>query len=188
MTRLLRIPFTLLAALVASTSLTAAEPQSLTTVPKVDLDRYIGKWHEVALFPNRFQKQCVADTTATYALQANGRIQVTNRCRLQDGKMDEAQGEAKLATDDGSNAKLKVRFAPAYLSWLPFVWGDYWVIELDPDYQHVVVSEPRREFLWVLARKPSLSAETMAGIKSRLTARGYDVSKLAFKPQTAAAP
>jgi apolipoprotein D and lipocalin family protein len=162
----------------------ASDLPPITSVAKVELDRYIGKWYEVALFPNRFQTQCVADTTANYALKPNGRIEVTNRCRLQDGKMDQADGEAKLAVEDGSNSKLKVRFAPAYLSWLPFVWGDYWVIELDPNYQHVVVSEPRREFLWILSRTPALPVETLAGIKARLTARGYDVSKLAFKPQS----
>lgn len=160
----------------------------LTTVDKVDLNRYIGKWHEIALFPNRFQAQCVADTTATYSLKANGRIDVTNRCRTQDGRMDEAAGEAKLAVDDGSNAKLKVRFAPAYLAWLPQVWGNYWVIELDPNYQFVVVSEPNREFLWILSRTPQLSEATLSGIKSRLTARGFDVAKLQFKPHSTQTP
>ena len=156
----------------------------LTTVDKVDLNRYVGKWHEIALFPNRFQAQCLADTTATYALKPNGRIEVTNRCRTQDGKTDVAVGEAKLAVEDGSNAKLKVRFAPAYLAWLPQVWGNYWVIELDANYQFVVVSEPNREFLWILSRTPALNESTLAGIKTRLTARGFDVAKLQFKPQS----
>jgi apolipoprotein D and lipocalin family protein len=157
----------------------------LTTVEKVDLNRYIGKWHEIALFPNRFQAQCVDDTTATYALKPNGRIEVTNRCRTSDGKTDVAVGEAKLAVEDGSNAKLKVRFAPAYLAWLPQVWGNYWVIELDPDYQFVVVSEPNREFLWILSRTPALGDATLSGIKTRLTARGFDIAKLQFKPHSA---
>jgi apolipoprotein D and lipocalin family protein len=157
----------------------------LTTVEKVDLNRYIGKWHEIALFPNRFQAQCVGDTTATYAFKPNGRIEVTNRCRTSDGKTDVAVGEAKLAVEDGSNAKLKVRFAPAYLAWLPQVWGNYWVIELDPDYQFVVVSEPNREFLWILSRTPALSDATLSGIKTRLTARGFDIAKLQFKPHSA---
>ncbi|XVO22274.1 MAG: lipocalin family protein [Betaproteobacteria bacterium] len=157
----------------------------LTTVEKVDLNRYIGKWHEIALFPNRFQAQCVGDTTANYALKPNGRIEVTNRCRTSDGKTDVAVGEAKLAVEDGSNAKLKVRFAPAYLAWLPQVWGNYWVIELDPDYQFVVVSEPNREFLWILSRTPALGDATLSGIKTRLTARGFDIAKLQFKPHSA---
>jgi apolipoprotein D and lipocalin family protein len=181
-TTLSRAAFVLL---VSMTGTALAEtPQPLETVTKVDLGRYIGKWYEVALFPNRFQAQCIADTTATYALKPDGRISVTNRCKLQDGKMDEAVGEAKLATDDGSNSKLKVRFAPAFLSWLPMVWGDYWIIELDFDYQYVVVSEPRREFLWILGRQPQLPEATIAGIRARLTSRGFDTTKLVFKPQS----
>ena len=175
-------------ALIASTLAGAQQPLPLTTVEKVDLNRYAGKWYEIALFPNEFQAQCVADTTATYALKPNGRIEVINRCRQTNGKVDDAIGEAKLDTDDGSNAKLRVRFAPAWLSWLPNVWGRYWVIELDPDYQHAVVSEPTREFLWILARQPTLSDATLAGSKSRLTARGYDVAKLKFKPQNPNTP
>lgn len=162
----------------------AHQSDTLQTVPNVDLKRYVGVWHEIALFPNRFQAQCIADTTATYRLQDNGRIEVTNRCRLSDGKSDDAIGEAKLA-DAADTTKLKVRFAPWYLSWLPQVWGNYWVIDLDADYQYAVVSEPSKKFLWILARTPSLPAETLTGIKSRLTAKGFDVSRLQMTPQTA---
>lgn len=175
--------FLFLLCMAGSNLASAPAPGPLATVEKVDLNRYVGKWHEIALFPNRFQAQCVADTTATYALKPNGRIEVTNRCRTAEGKTDMAIGEAKLAVDDGSNAKLKVRFAPAYLAWLPQVWGNYWVIELEPNYQFVVVSEPTREFLWILSRTPQLSDAALAGIKSRLMTRGFDVAKLQFKPQ-----
>ena len=77
---------------------------------------------------------------------------------------------------------LKVRFAPAYLSWLPQVWGNYWVIELAPDYQFAVVSEPSRKFLWILSRTPKLDDATLDGIKARLTQHGFDVARLQFKP------
>ena len=184
---MLRQAFVLIAVLLlgpAHANAASPSPSELTTVDKVDLNRYVGKWHEIALFPNRFQAQCIGDTTATYALKPNGRIEVTNRCRTQDGKTDVAIGEAKRAVEDGSYSKLKVRFAPVYLAWLPQVWGNYWVIELDPDYQFVVVSEPNREFLWILSRTPALNETTLAGIKTRLTARGFDVAKLQFKPQS----
>jgi apolipoprotein D and lipocalin family protein len=162
----------------------ARSSDTLQTVPSVDLKRYVGVWHEIALFPNRFQAQCIANTTATYRLQENGRIEVTNRCSTADGKSDNAIGEAKLA-DANNTTKLKVRFAPWYLSWLPQVWGDYWVIDLDADYRYAVVSEPSKKFLWVLSRTPVLPAESLAGIKSRLTAKGFDVTKLQMTPQTA---
>jgi apolipoprotein D and lipocalin family protein len=156
---------------------------TLQTVDRVELSRYLGKWHEIALYPNRFQAQCLADTTATYALKDNSRIEVKNRCKLADGKYDEALGEAKFPNAEVTT-KLKVRFAPWYLSFLPQVWGDYWVIDLDANYQYAVVSEPSRKFLWILSRTPKLDDATLQGIKTRLTAMGFDPMKLQFKPQS----
>ncbi len=158
-------------------------PPALTTVERVDLPRYIGKWHEIALLPNRFQAQCIADTTATYAMKDNGNIEVTNRCKLADGKYETVIGEAKLAKSDNTT-KLKVRFAPWYLSWLPQVWGNYWVIKLEPNYQYAVVSEPDRKMLWILSRTPNMNAETLSSIKTELTAKGFDMTKLQLTPQS----
>jgi apolipoprotein D and lipocalin family protein len=152
-------------------------------VEKVDLNRYIGKWYEIALLPNRFQAQCLTDTAAEYALLSDGKIQVTNRCRNADGKVEMVVGAAKNASGDTTNAKLKVRFAPAWLSFIPLVWGDYWVIELDPEYRYAVVSEPKREFLWILSRTPKMDDAIYAGIVERLKNDGFDVSRLKLTPQ-----
>ena len=171
----------LLAGMVVVFNAHANDASSLQTVESIDVMRYMGKWHEIALYPNKFQAQCISDTTATYTLKPNGNIEVKNRCKLADGNVDEAIGEAKLAGGNNS-AKLKVRFARAYLSWLPQVWGNYWVIELEPNYQFAVVSKPSRKFLWILSRTPRLDDVTMAGIKARLTQRGFDVARLQFKP------
>jgi hypothetical protein len=73
---------------------------------------------------------------------------------------------------------LQVRFAPAWLSFLPQVWGAYWVVELDADYQLAVVSEPQREFLWVLSRQPTLPAAQWAALEERLRALGFDPARL----------
>jgi apolipoprotein D and lipocalin family protein len=160
----------------AAQSQTAA-PAPLATVPSVDLDRYMGRWYEVARFPNRFQKDCSGPATADYALQPGGRVQVTNRCPQADGKTDEAIGDARRVGEAGS-PKLEVRFAPAWLSWLPMVWGNYWVIDLDPAYTLAVVSEPKREFLWVLARQPQVDAATWEALMGRLRAQGFDLTRL----------
>jgi apolipoprotein D and lipocalin family protein len=154
-----------------------AMPAPLATVPSVDLERYMGRWYEVARFPNRFQKDCSGPATADYALQPGGRVQVTNRCPQADGKTDEAIGEARRVGDAGS-PKLEVRFAPAWLSWLPMVWGNYWVIDLDPAYTLAVVSEPKREYLWVLARQPQVDAATWDALMGRLRAQGFDLTRL----------
>ncbi len=135
----------------------AAQEQAdrpLTVVPSVDLNRYMGRWYEIARYPNSFQRQCVGDVTATYSLLDDGQIKVVNRCRKENGEYSEVEGRAKRAGDDEPNTKLKVRFAPAFLSFLPFVWGDYWIILLAPDYSYVVIGEPDRKYLWILSRMP----------------------------------
>ncbi len=154
----------------------SAEPP-LATVPKVDLDRYLGRWYEVARYPNWFQRNCTGQVTATYSRRDATFISVENACVRNDGSLDVAQGLARIA-DPGTNAKLEVLFAPAAVSFLPFLWGDYWIIELAPDYGYAVVGEPSRRYLWILARNPSLDPEVLAGILGRLPASGYDPARL----------
>src|SRR6476620_10932133 len=120
---------------------TAAQAATVTAVPSVNLKRYSGKWYEIARIPNRFQKKCVGNVTADYALDAEGNVQVTNRCLEKNGKLSEATGKAKVE-DKATNAKLEVRFAPGFLSFIPMVWGDYWIIDLDSNYQYSVVANP----------------------------------------------
>jgi apolipoprotein D and lipocalin family protein len=163
--------------LLMATALFGQQPP-LTVVDDVDLERYAGTWYEIARLPNRFQDRCAGDVTATYTLLDDGSIQVVNRCRKEDGDYIEAEGRARRAAKNGSNAKLKVRFAPRILSFLPFVWGDYWIIELDPDYRYAVVGDPRRKYLWVLAREPVLEGTTLEGIFERTSDKGFDLSEV----------
>jgi apolipoprotein D and lipocalin family protein len=156
----------------------------LQVVPTVDLSRYSGTWYEIARLPNKFQKECIGDVTATYTLLDNGEIKVVNRCRKGNGEITEAEGRARRASDDEPNSKLKVRFAPAFLSFLPFVWGDYWILELAPDYSYAVVGEPDRKYLWVLARSPKMDDGTLAGILDRVKQQGYDLRALIRTEQT----
>lgn len=150
---------------------------TLQTIPSLDVARYAGTWFEIAKFPNRFQKKCVGDTSATYSPAGAGTITVVNQCRLDNGTMDQASGVARQI-GGGTSAKLEVRFAPAWLSLLPFVWGDYWVVDLDDRYELAAVSEPQREYLWVLSRSPVVDAGRYAALLQRLTAMGLDVGKL----------
>lgn len=149
----------------------------LSTIAALDVPRYMGTWYEIAKYPNRFQKQCVADTRAEYRLQPKGGVQVINRCRKENGDMEEALGEARQM-GAATSPKLQVRFAPAWLSWLPMVWGNYWVIDLDDGYQLVAVSEPKREFLWILSRTPTVSPEAYSALLTRLKAQGFDLDRL----------
>ena len=176
-------------ALVAATTLqpAAAHPQTppVRAVPFVDLDRYAGDWFEIARFPNRFQRQCVGDVRATYARRPDGRVDVVNRCRVADGET-EARGVARVV-DERTFAKLKVRFAPAWLSWLPMVWGDYWIIGLAPDYFWAVVGDPGRDYLWILARAPDLDDDSIAAAQAVARDNGFDVDRLMPTSQAVAA-
>jgi apolipoprotein D and lipocalin family protein len=143
----------------------------LQTVPHVDLDRYMGKWYEIASFPQRFQKGCVA-SVATYTLRKDGDVDVLNQCRDKtlDGKLRSAKGKAWVV-DRKSNARLKVRF------FWPFS-GDYWIIDLDPDYQYAVVGHPKRTYLWILSRSSQMDSSIYDGILERLKNQHYDLSRL----------
>ncbi len=174
-------PLPALLALVALLAACASPPTGsgapLATVPQVDLDRYAGRWHEVARTPNWFQRNCASDVTAEYARRADGTVAVVNSCRRADGSLDRAEGSARVV-DAATNAKLEVAFAPEALRWIPAVWGNYWVIDLAPDYRYAIVGEPSRTYLWVLSRTPTLDAATWQAIDARIAAAGYDLAKV----------
>jgi apolipoprotein D and lipocalin family protein len=159
------------------TALSAFDQAPVRTVPMVDLNRYLGDWFEVARLPNRFQTDCVARVRATYVRRADGRLDVINRCDSKNGDVIEAQGVAAVV-DTKSFAKLKVRFAPAFLSFLPMVWGDYWIVGLARDYSWAVVGSPDRKYLWILARTPLLAAQSYDQAVTIAKDNGFAVDQL----------
>ncbi len=161
------------------------DDRDITPIPALDLPRYMGTWYEVAKYPNRFQRDCARDTRATYTLQPQGTVEVRNRCTRADGSVNEAVGEARRADARADGARLEVRFAPAWLSFLPFVWGDYWVLDLDPDYTLSAVGEPSGNYLWILSRTPQVDPVRYQALLGRLAARGIDVQRLETSPQDA---
>ena len=140
-------------------------------VSYVDIERYLGKWYEIALYPNWFEKGCFG-STAYYEMLEGGHIKVTNQCRMHgpEGELNEAIGIATIA-DGKSNAKLKVQF------FWPFK-GDYWIIDLDKDYQYAIVSEPDRQYLWILSRSPNMDAQTLETLKGKIRSKGFDLTYL----------
>ncbi len=176
---------TLACAAAAASTAAPAVAQEVVTVPSVDLKRYLGKWYEIARFPNSFQKKCIANATAEYRARADGDIDVINRCKVEGGVLDQADGLARVlkGSAGGNNAKLQVRFAPAWLAWFPLVWGDYWIIDLDPDYAIATVGTPSRDYLWILSRKPALSTAEYEAAVNNATKQGFDTSKLVKTPQ-----
>lgn len=166
----------LLAAGCATSTTQRRQLPLLQTVSHVELNRYLGTWYEIASFPQRFQKGCVA-TTAQYTLREDGDIDVLNRCRLNtlDGEEKSAHGRARVV-DGATNAKLEVSF------FRPF-WGDYWVIDLGADYEYAVVGHPGRDYLWILSRTPVMNAELYREVLTRLESQGYETSRLVLTLQ-----
>jgi len=156
----------------------AATRQELRVVPSVNLSRYAGTWYEIARLPNRFQKSCAGEVTATYTIREDGQINVLNRCRQANGEMKSARGVARRASQSEPNSKLKVRFAPAFLSFIQWVWGDYWIIDLAPDYRYAVVGEPSRKYLWILSRTSRMEEATYMKVLENVGKQGFDVGRL----------
>jgi apolipoprotein D and lipocalin family protein len=156
--------------------------EALSTIAALDLRRFMGAWFEIARYPNWFQKKCVSDTKANYSQLTDGTLQVINRCTTESGNLSEVVGAARQM-GESTAPKLEVRFAPAWLSFLPAVWGDYWVIDLDPEYQLVAVSEPKRQYLWILSRTPKVSQKVYEELLARLEKKGFDIHNLEITRQ-----
>ncbi|MCV2367845.1 lipocalin family protein [Roseateles oligotrophus] len=152
-----------------------AEPAALPTVVALDLQRYAGAWYEIALLPNRFQKQCVADTQARYRLDGD-RVEVINRCRTAKGELDRTAGHAKVV-EGSANAKLKVTF------FWPF-YGNYWVLDLDKDYSQVLIGEPSRKYAWILSRTPQMDETALQKLLDRAAELGFERAAFQRTPQT----
>lgn len=152
------------------------QAQPLETVPHVDLNKYSGKWFEIATFPQRFQKGCHC-STAEYTVSDKGYVIVENRCNKGSVKGKESYIKGKAFVEENSgNAKLKVQF------FWPFK-AKYWIIDLADDYSYAVVSHPNREYLWILSRTPKMDKSIYDGIISRLKANGFDLTKLQLTEQ-----
>jgi apolipoprotein D and lipocalin family protein len=149
----------------------AATGPPLQVVESVNLSRYAGKWYEIASYPAPFQEGCVG-TTAEYSIREDGLVRVVNRCHDESlgGPVREVVGTARVVGPE-TNARLKVCF------FWPFE-GDYWIIDLGKDYEYAVVGEPRRRYLWILGRKPTMADAQYRQIVERLPAQGYDPDKL----------
>ena len=158
----------------------ARESAPPETVSFVDLDRYLGTWYEIAGIPNRFQRHCRGNTRAVYQRAAQQRIRVINSCLDGDGRIDQAEGVARIV-DPESNAKLEVSFVSLF-GWQLF-WGDYWILDLATDYSHVIVGTPDYRYGWLLSRTPVISAEVRQSLTDRLRSLGYDPSAFVDTPQ-----
>jgi len=143
-----------------------------TVVKELDIQKYLGKWYEIARFDHSFERGLVG-VTAEYSMRDDGKIKVVNSGYKNslDGKFSQAVGKAKIPDPINEPAKLKVSF-------FLFFYGDYYVMELDKEYQWVLIGSNSDAYLWILSRKPQIEKELYNELLDKLQIRGYDISKL----------
>ena len=144
-------------------------------IATIDLNRYMGQWHEIAHLPLFFQRKCSGPITATSGLALNGEIEVRAVCATRSGPKTV---DMVAISVERRPAAFKIRVVPAWLSWLPYAWFEYWVVDIDPNYQWVVVGGPGAKHLWILSRNRSMNLALYQRLVSRARERGYPVGKL----------
>lgn len=159
--------------------------RSVEAVPWLDLDRFLGHWHAVAWLPLPFQRRCAGELTLEYAPRDDGLIVLHGSCRTADGRVSETHGVVRQPVPLREPAKLQVRFAPAWLDRLRFVWNEHWVVGLDPDYRWAMVGEPRRRYLWILGREARMDYHLFEELKGIARRMGYDLAPLLVSRQRA---
>ncbi len=143
----------------------------------------MGQWYEIARTPNRHERDCVGDVVSMYERISGTAIELESACRTADGEAQHMDVVARVR-DPVSKSKLELRYAPRALGWLPFVWDDYWVLDVAPDYSYALVGQPSRESLWILARKPQLETSKYDALVAVAAAQGFDTTKLARTRQS----
>lgn len=144
-----------------------------STTPTLDIQRFMGRWYEIARYEHRFEKG-MTHVSATYTLSGNGKIEVLNE-GLKEGKHKQIKGRAKQPNPQDPG-KLKVSF---------FLWfySDYYVLYIDPEYRYLLVGSGSDKYLWIMSREKSLAKETLDQLIDKLRVRGYDTDKLLFVAQ-----
>jgi len=162
--------------LLASTLPFACSQQPLPVATNVDLARFQGQWFEIAKLPRPTQTDCVG-TKAIYELAADGHMVFTNQCQVSDfGGITRKISASAIVPDPSVPAKLSVDFGGFF--------GDYWILEVDPDYTYAVVGHPTRQYLWILSRSRTLDAGTLTTLLNHATQNGFEVSRLEYTPQS----
>lgn len=148
----------------------------LDVVNHVDLDKYLGEWYEIARMPAPFEKNCYV-AKAEYSKNADGTIKVVNSCHKHsiDGPVKVSTAKA-FVVDKETNAKLKVQF------FWPFK-GDYWILDLDDNYQYALVGEPSRKYMWILSRTSQIALEAMQDLLDKAKAKGFNTDRLIYTEQ-----
>lgn len=154
----------------------------VTSVPSLDLERYLGLWYEIGRLPMKHEDDTARDVTAEYTLDDDGHVRVDNRCL--DADREPVQALGKATPDPAHPGRLEVTFLPAGLRWIPWTSADYWVLRIADDYGTALVGSPDRKFLWLLARAPHIDGAVESDFLGTARAQGFDLGPWIRTPQS----
>jgi apolipoprotein D and lipocalin family protein len=143
--------------------------------PSVDLQRFQGKWYEIAKLPRLTETNCTG-TVANYRMRPDGDLEMTSECHVDtlDGPPKAISAKA-IVPDRTVAAKLALEIGGFY--------GDYWILEVGDSYEYAVIGHPSRAYLWILSRTPALEQETLNAVLERAKAQHYNVDRLEYTLQ-----
>jgi apolipoprotein D and lipocalin family protein len=147
------------------------------SAPHVDLQRYAGRWYEIARLPLGAEKRCAGNVSALYRLRGDGGLAIANRCLTRDGRFELVEGSARVVPRT-NGSQLELSFAPGWLRWLPAAWSDYWILRVDDDYRTALVGTPDHRHLWLLSRTPRMSGSDYQRLVEHAALEGYDTGRL----------
>lgn len=176
--------FFILFALIAAPGLKAQNLPEVTTIESLDLERYQGLWFEIASIPQSFSANCESNTQAEYELLEDGKVSVLNSCLTQEGELSQAEGRARINPEFKQSSRLQVTFVNLF-SWWWVAAGDYWVLDIDPDYQWSLVGHPERKSLWILSRTQTLSKADLLKMRELIEAQAYDSCRVTITQEGA---
>jgi len=171
MARKVYYPFSIFILLISCGNSAKTQTHTMKTVEKVDLERYMGTWYEIARFPHSFENGLVG-VSATYSQKKNGKVEVINQGYKDslNGKLKRAKGFAKIP-DPNVPGRLMV-----YFFW-PF-GGEYLILDLDENYQYVLVGNSSKNYLWILCRSKIMDDLIYNNLVTKAESMGFDTSKL----------
>lgn len=145
-----------------------------STVREFDIERFMGKWYEIARYDHHFEKG-MDHVVANYSLMEDGKVKVVNH-GIKNGKSKEITGKARQPNPEEYPGRLEVSF---------FLWfySPYWVLELDENYQYALIGSDTSKYLWIMSRTPELPKATLDKLLQEAQRRGYDLSRLTFVNQ-----
>ena len=157
---------------------TERDSASIKAVPLLDLDRFMGRWNEIARLPSPAQRETDQQIALIFSHRDEHLVLVKQVCVQADGSPRELTSVVRRRYPIEEPGQFQRRHGPSWLGWLPSMWEEIWVLAIDRDYRWVLMGDPQRRNLWILSRDMTMERSVLETLKSKARAMGYDLAPL----------